>query len=125
MRRAIEGPPTSGPYSAAIVAEGRFLYVSGQGPIRDGAVVAGSIEEQTLLTLKNLANVLDAAGLGAADVVRCGVFLRDIGDFDAMNSVYERFFPAPRPTRTTVGAELSDGMLVEIDCIALMPDAEA
>jgi 2-iminobutanoate/2-iminopropanoate deaminase len=55
-------------------------------------------------------------------VVRVGVFLADLGDFAAMNSVYERVFPAPLPARTTVGAQLP-GIKVEIDCVAVLPEA--
>jgi 2-iminobutanoate/2-iminopropanoate deaminase len=120
MREAVEGPAPTGAYSPGIIAEGRFLYVSGQGPIRDGAVVSGTIEEQTRLTLENLLGVLEAAGAGSTDVVRCGVFLADIGDFDRMDAVYREFFGEPRPARTTVGAALT-GIKVEIDCVAVLP----
>lgn len=121
IRKAIGGPPTAGPYSPAIIADGRFVYVSGQGPFRDGVVVDGTIEEQTELTLANVSRVLDAAGASLRHVVRCGVFLTDLHQFTAMNVVYERFFPHPRPTRTTVGVALMAGMKIEIDCVALLP----
>lgn len=123
MREAITGVTPAGPYSPGIVAEGRFLFVSGQGPNVDGKLVLGTIEEETELTLRNLGTILEQAGASFADVVRCGVFLADLDEFGRMNAVYERFFPVPRPARTTVGAQLL-GFKVEIDCVALLPVAE-
>jgi 2-iminobutanoate/2-iminopropanoate deaminase len=119
-KRAVGGTQPAGAYSPGIIAEGRFVYVSGQGPIRDGVIVGTSAGEQTQIVLENLAAVLAEAGATPADVVRCGVFLADIADFAEMNEVYSRFFPRPLPARTTVGAALS-GMLVEIDCVAVLP----
>lgn len=120
-KRAISGSRPAGAYSPGIVAEGRFVYVSGQGPLRDGAVVGETVAEQTRITLENLAAVLAEAGATLADVVRCGVFLADIGDFAPMNNVYAEHFPQPLPARTTVGAALAAGMKVEIDCVAVLP----
>ena len=120
-KRAIGGSRPAGAYSPGIVAEGRFVYVSGQGPLRDGAVVGETVAEQTRITLENLTAVLAEAGATLADVVRCGVFLADIGDFAAMNDVYAEHFPQPLPARTTVGAALAAGMKVEIDCVAVLP----
>jgi 2-iminobutanoate/2-iminopropanoate deaminase len=111
-----------GPYSPAIVAEGRFVYVSGQGAIRDGSYIAGSAAEETRLTLENVFTILRAAGAGPEDVVRCGVYLADINDFDEMNAVYVAAFPAPPPARTTIQvAALPGGLQVEIDCVAVLP----
>jgi 2-iminobutanoate/2-iminopropanoate deaminase len=123
-KRAVGGSLPSGPYSPGIIAEGRFVYVSGQGPIRDGVVIGESVGEQTKITLDNLAAVLAEADAGLADVVRCGVFLADMTDFDAMNRVYADVFPRPLPARTTVGAALA-GILVEIDCVAVLPPGPA
>jgi 2-iminobutanoate/2-iminopropanoate deaminase len=120
-KRAVGGSQPAGAYSPGIVAEGRFVYVSGQGPLRHGAVVGESVAEQTRITLENLAAVLAEAGAGLADVVRCGVFLADMADFAAMNDVYAGYFPRPLPARTTVGAALAAGMKVEIDCVAVLP----
>jgi 2-iminobutanoate/2-iminopropanoate deaminase len=105
------------------VAEGRFVYVSGQGPFRDGEPAPETIEEQTRVALDNLRRVLEEAGAGLGDVVRCGVFLADLDDFAAMNAVYAEKFPEPLPARTTVGAQLP-GIKVEIDCVAVLPAAE-
>lgn len=119
MREPIAGTTPMGPYSPGIIAEGRFLFVSGQGPIVDGKVVGETIEEQTELTLRNVGTILERAGASFADVVRCGVFLTDLDEFSRMNAVYETFFPEPRPARTTVGTGLI-GIKVEIDCVALL-----
>jgi 2-iminobutanoate/2-iminopropanoate deaminase len=119
MKRAVEGTTPAGAYSPGVIAEGRFVYVSGQGPLRDGEPVTGTIEEETRLVLENLGSVLAAAGADYADVVRCGVFLADLADFEAMNAVYATFFDDPQPARTTVGAQLP-GIKVEIDCVAVL-----
>jgi 2-iminobutanoate/2-iminopropanoate deaminase len=120
-KRAVGGTQPVGAYSPGIVAEGRFAYVSGQGPLRDGVVSGDTIQEQTRVALGNIAAVLASAGASLADVVRCGVFLADMADFHGMNDVYAEFFPDPLPARTTVGATLP-GILVEIDCVAVLPD---
>jgi 2-iminobutanoate/2-iminopropanoate deaminase len=120
-KRAVSGTTPAGAYSPGVIAEGRFVYVSGQGPQRDGELVIGTIEEETALVLENLATVLAEAGATLADVVRCGVFLADLDDFRAMNEVYGRTFPEPHPARTTVGAHLP-GIKVEIDCVAVLPE---
>jgi len=120
-KRAVGGTQPVGAYSLGIVAEGRFAYVSGQGPLRDGVVSGDTIQEQTRVALGNIAAVLASAGASLADVVRCGVFLADMADFHGMNDVYAEFFPDPLPARTTVGATLP-GILVEIDCVAVLPD---
>jgi 2-iminobutanoate/2-iminopropanoate deaminase len=88
--------------------------------MRDGMVTGDTIREQTLVVLENIAAVLAAAGATLADVVRCGVFLADMADFGGMNDVYGEVFPDPLPARTTVGATLP-GILVEIDCVAVLP----
>jgi 2-iminobutanoate/2-iminopropanoate deaminase len=120
-KRAVEGTKPGGAYSPGIVAEGRFVYVSGQAPIRDGVVTGESTGEQTRVVIENLATVLAQAGAGLADVVRCGVFLADMADFAEMNEVYGQMFPHPLPARTTVGAGLH-GFNVEIDCVAVLPE---
>ncbi len=120
MREAIVDSDVIGPFSPAIVAEGRFVFVAGQGPLDGGAYVAGSIEDETRLTLENLGRLLAQAGSGFEHVVRCGVWLVDLADLAGMNNVYQSFFPAPRPARATVRADLIVGK-VEIDCIAVVP----
>jgi 2-iminobutanoate/2-iminopropanoate deaminase len=123
-KHAVGGSEPAGPYSPGVIAEGRFVYVSGQGPTRDGVVTGESVGEQTRTALQNLEAVLAGAGASLADVVRCGVFLADLADFDEMNRVYADTFPPPLPARTTVGVALP-GILVEIDCVAVLPASTA
>jgi 2-iminobutanoate/2-iminopropanoate deaminase len=116
-------PAAAGPYSQAIVA-GDLVFCAGQVPLdpTTGDVLQGTIEAQTDRVLKNVGAVLDAAGVGFADVVKTSVFLADINDFTAMNGVYAGFFPDPPPARTTVGvAALPRGVKVEIEVIARRP----
>ena len=121
-RMPVQGTTPVGAYSPGIIAEGRFVYVSGQGPLIDGQYDPASIEDETRTTLENIGRILTSAGASFGDVVRCGVFLADIGDFAAMNDVYASFFPEPRPARTTVQvAALPGGIKVEIDCVVVLP----
>ncbi len=119
-KQAVGGSRPGGAYSPGIIAEGRFLYVAGQVPTRDGVVVGETASEQTKVVLENVAAVLAAAGATLADVVRCGVYLNDMADFAEMNRAYAAMFPEPLPARTTVGVTLA-GFRVEIDCIAVLP----
>jgi len=119
-KQAVAGSRPGGAYSPGIIAEGRFLYVAGQVPTRDGVVVGESVAEQTRVVLDNMAAVLTAAGASLADVVRCGVYLSDMADFAEMNEAYAATFPEPLPARTTVGVNLL-GFKVEIDCVAVLP----
>jgi 2-iminobutanoate/2-iminopropanoate deaminase len=121
VKQAVTGNAPGGPYSPGIVAEGRFLFVAGQGPTREGTRIVGTIEEETRLVLDNVGRVLEQAGVTFADVVRCNVYLADLDDFAAMNAVYQTYFPEPRPARTTIGCALRQEMKVEIDCVAVVP----
>ena len=121
MRKVIrtsEGPQPGGPYSQAIVADG-FVFVAGQGPANPSTseLELGDVRSETRRTLQNIRAILEAAGSSLRDVVRVGVFLADMKDFDGMNAVYREFFTEDPPARTTVGAQLSK-IKVEIDCIA-------
>lgn len=113
-------PAAIGPYSQAIAAHGLVLC-SGQLGLdpATGDLVDG-VEAQAERSLRNLAAVLDAAGLTFDDVVKTTIFLADIGDFAVVNAVYARFMPDPPPARSTVQvAALPKGGLVEIEAIAL------
>ncbi|HXR14685.1 MAG TPA: RidA family protein [Terriglobales bacterium] len=124
MREVIstkEGPQAIGPYSQAIRANG-FVFISGQVAIDPTTqqVVNGDIALQTDRVLKNLSAILNAAGTGVEKVVRTTVFLKNMGDFAAMNEVYGRYFNSTPPARSTVEvARLPKDVLVEIDVIAL------
>ena len=114
-------PKAIGPYSQAIRANG-FVFVSGQVAIDPSTqqVISGDVAAQTERVLKNLSAILKAAGSGLEKVVRCGVFLKNMGDFAAMNEIYGRHFGAAPPARSTVEvARLPRDVLVEIDVIAL------
>ncbi len=117
---ATNGAPAAiGPYSQAIEADG-LLFCSGQLGLdpATGELVEG-VEAQTERSLRNLAAVLDAAGMGWADVVKTTIFLADMGDFATVNAVYARFMPDPPPARATVEvAALPKGGRVEIEAIA-------
>ena len=114
-------PKAIGPYSQAIRANG-FIFVSGQTPIdpTNQQLVIGSIAEQTERVLRNIEAILKHAGSSMAKIVRCGVFLKDMNDFAAMNEVYGKFFPNDPPARSTIqAARLPKDCQVEIDAIAL------
>jgi 2-iminobutanoate/2-iminopropanoate deaminase len=117
-----EGAPKAiGPYSQAIRAGG-FIFTSGQVAIDPATqqVVAGDVAAQTERVLKNLGAILQASGSSLEKVVRCTVFLKNMGDFAAMNEVYGRYFKDAPPSRSTVEvARLPKDVLVEIDAIAL------
>ncbi len=118
------GSPTPrGPYSPAVRA-GDFIFVSGQGPIDTATdqMSYGDIKHETRLTLTNIQRILEGCGASMADVVKCSVFLVDGRDFTAMNEVYNEFFGAHKPARTTVEVKFAaPQMKVEIDCIAYKP----
>jgi 2-iminobutanoate/2-iminopropanoate deaminase len=124
MREVIatkDGPQAIGPYSQAIRANG-FIFVSGQVAIdpANQQVISGDVAAQTERVMKNLTGILKAAGSGLEKVVRSTVFLKNMGDFGAMNEVYGRYFTAAPPARSTVEvARLPKDVLVEIDVIAL------
>lgn len=114
-------PQAIGPYSQAIVANG-FVFASGQIPIdpETGQFVEGGISEQTEQVLRNVSNLLEAAGTSLARVVKTTVFLADMKDFAAMNETYARFFGENPPARSTVQAgRLPRDARVEIEVVAL------
>lgn len=116
-----QAPAAIGPYSQGIAA-GDFLFTSGQLPLdpKTGALVGEGVEVQTVRALENAGAVLAASGLGFEDVVKTTVFLCDMADFAAMNSVYATYFSAPYPARSCVAvAELPRGARVEIELVAV------
>ena len=128
MKEIIESEklvPAVGPYSHAIKT-GSLVFTSGQIPIGDdGNVVRGDIAAQTEQALKNLGSVLEACGLGAADVIKTTVYMTDLALFGKMNEVYARFFGSEPPARSTVGvAGLPKGVLVEIEAVASIPEGK-
>jgi len=116
-------PAAIGPYSQAIVGGG-FVHCSGQIPLdpKSGELVGGDVAAQTEQVLKNLGEVLKAAGSSFERVVKCNVYLVDMGDFAAMNGVYAKFFAGDEPpARACVEVRrLPKDVAVEIDCVALV-----
>jgi 2-iminobutanoate/2-iminopropanoate deaminase len=107
-----------GPYSPFVRA-GDFVIVSGQGGMRDGAVVEGGVTAQTTQTIANLAARLADAGAELTDVVKTTCFLTDMGTFAEFNDAYAAAFGDHRPARSTVEvAALPGGMDVEIEAWA-------
>ena len=109
-----------GPYSHAVDSDG-LVYLSGQTPIdpATGRLVTGDISSQAEQCFKNLFAVLEAGGLSEGNVLKVNVFLVDMSDFEAMNSVYQDKFGQPFPARTTIGvASLPLGARIEIEIIA-------
>jgi len=118
-------PKPIGPYSPGVQFE-RLVFVSGQGATdpATGQMAGLDIATQTEQVFRNIRAILEAAGTDLSHVLRCGVFLVDMRDFEAMNTVYARVFGDHRPARTTVQvAALPHATLrVEIDCIAYLPE---
>jgi 2-iminobutanoate/2-iminopropanoate deaminase len=110
---------STGPYSKGLKV-GDFVFVSGQGPlaVETGRMIDGTIEEQTSRALENIHTILQAGGASLADVVKATVYLGDLSLFDRYNKVYATYFPDPKPVRTTIGAQLAGGILIQVDVIA-------
>ena len=119
-------PAAIGPYSQGIAIDG-LVFCSGQLGLdpATGELVPGGVEAEAERALRNLAAVLDAAGLAMADVVKTTIFLADMADFGAVNAVYQRHMPEPPPARSTFQvAALPKGGRVEIEAIAARQTAE-
>ena len=126
MRKVVKtskAPKPTGVYSQGIVS-GDFVFVAGQGATNPetNQLELGDIRSETRRVLENIRAILQAAGSSLRSVVRVGVFLADLKDFDGMNDVFQEFFPKDPPARTTVGCALSE-IAVEIDCIARLDSA--
>jgi 2-iminobutanoate/2-iminopropanoate deaminase len=113
-------PFQGAPYSQAI-RSGGLVFVSGQVALepREQRLVPGGVAEQTEQVFANLSAILQAAGSSLERVVKINVLLYDMLEFENMNAVYRQFFPKDPPARTTCGVQLSSGLKVEIECIAL------
>ncbi|WP_370645362.1 RidA family protein [Corallococcus sp. EGB] len=125
-RKAIhsdDAPKAIGPYSQAVqVDAGKMTFLSGQIPLdpKTMELVPGDVVAQAEQVMKNLKAVLAASGLDFSHVVRCTIFLTNLGDFAKVNEVYARAFPGTPPARATVQVSaLPRGSQVEIDAIAV------
>ncbi len=118
-----KAPAAIGPYSQAIRAEGKTIYVSGQLPVdpATGAFAGEDIQSQTRQSLENIKAILATAGADMSSVVKTTVLLKNIADFGAMNEIYAQYFQQPFPARAAfqVGALPKDA-LVEIECVAVI-----
>lgn len=115
-------PAAIGPYSQATLHNGT-MYVSGQIPLdpQSGELVSGTIEEETHQVMKNLFAILQEAGMGFDNVLKCSIFVKDLGNFGKINEVYGSYFPANPPARETVEvSRLPKDVNVEISCIAAL-----
>lgn len=126
--QAKDAAPPRGAYSQGWRA-GDFIFVTGTGPIdpHTGQLAGDNIEAQTEQVISNIESVLKADGASLRDVVKVTVHLSDTALFARYNAVYARRFSQPYPVRTTVGSDLRQlpGMLVEIDCIAYLPQRKS
>jgi 2-iminobutanoate/2-iminopropanoate deaminase len=116
-----KGPKAIGPYSQAIKAGG-FVFISGQVAFDPATsqIVEGDVARQTARVLDNLKAIAEAAGTSLDKTVKATVYLKDMGEFAAMNEVYAKYFPTNPPARATVEvARLPRDVRVEIDLIAL------
>ena len=116
-----QAPEPIGPYSQAILA-GNILFVSGQIAIQKstGNLITGNIEDETTQVMINLSEVLKAAGITFKDVVKCSIFLKDMGNFPKVNEIYGQYFTENPPARETVEvSRLPKDVNVEISCIAV------
>lgn len=104
------------------IRAGDFVFLTGQVPMRDGAVVTdGSIEEQTRLVLDAIRDTLAEAGCALGDVVKAMVWLRERADFPGFNAVYGEYFPEEPPARSAIVSELLVDVRVEVEVVAYRP----
>jgi 2-iminobutanoate/2-iminopropanoate deaminase len=123
----LRAPKPLGAYSQAVV-HGGLAYLSGQIPIDPASnnLIEGGVTQQTERVLENIKAVLGACGATLDSVLKTTVFLRDMGDFNAMNQVYQRYFSANPPARSTIqAAKLPRDVAVEIDVIAAVTTQQA
>ena len=115
-----KAPKAIGPYSQAVIHNG-VVYCSGQIPLDPETmeIVGDNAVDQAKQVMKNLSEVLEAAGSSFDKVIKCSIFLDDMGDFGGVNEVYGEYFPSNPPARETVAVDtLPKSVLVEIGCIA-------
>lgn len=114
-------PEPIGPYSQAIQS-GNMLFISGQIAIKkpEGTLVLGNIADETHQVMRNLGEILKAAGMGYENVVKSTIFIRDMGKFSTINEAYGQYFKSNPPARETVEvSRLPKDVNVEISCIAM------
>lgn len=115
-----KAPKAVGPYSQATVVS-NTLYVSGQLPFdpKTMSLISHDIKDQTLQSLKNVAEIVLEAGFQLSDIVKCTVYMTDLNQFDDMNEIYDAFFKNHKPARVTIEvSKLPKQVSIEIDAIA-------
>ena len=116
-------PEPIGPYSQAVLVSNsteNTLYVSGQIGLKNGVHVNENIQAETHQVMQNMKFILEEAGMSFADVVKCGIFVKDMNNFAAINAVYGEYFTENPPARETVEvSRLPKDVNVEISCIAI------
>ncbi len=116
-------PEPAGPYSHAVVANG-FVFISGQGPVDpQTGTMPDAFEDQVRQTFENVRTILETSGASLRDVVKVNAYVTDLTRFAEFNEVYKEFFQHDPPARTTVATALL-GILVEVDCIAVLAGGE-
>jgi len=114
-------PEPIGPYSQAVQV-GNMLFISGQIAIQkpSGNLITGTISDETAQVMKNIGEILKAAGMDFSHVVKSTIFLKDMNNFPVVNEIYGKQFPANPPARETVEvSRLPKDVNVEISCIAV------
>lgn len=117
----MNAPAPIGPYSQAIAAEGKMLFISGQIPFTpEGVLVGETIEEQTHQAIRNIGGILEEAGLTFENVVKTTVLMKDMSNFGIMNEIYNLYFGESKPARAAYEvARLPKDVLIEIEAIAV------
>jgi 2-iminobutanoate/2-iminopropanoate deaminase len=111
----------AGPYTP-IVRAGDWLYCSGQVGLGDGGLVEGGVQAEAKQALANMRGLLESKGASMDDVVKCTVFLTDMGDYATINEIYMEAFGDHRPARSCIAvAALPIGAVFEIECVARTP----
>ena len=120
-----EAPAAIGPYSQAVVVDGRWVYTSGQIPLdpATGEMITDGFAAQARQVMKNLSKVLASSGCSFSDVVKTTIYVTDLANFPVLNQIYGEAMGDHRPARSTVQvAGLPKGAEVEIDMVARRPD---
>jgi 2-iminobutanoate/2-iminopropanoate deaminase len=117
-----DAPPVIGPFAHGVLASGKLLFVSGQGPQDpvSGKIELGSFEFEARRTLENVERVLRAGGADWSKVARVQVYLTDADRFTEFNAIYASVVGDARPARTTIICNLLAGIQIEIDCVAAL-----
>ena len=117
-------PEPIGPYSQGIILGNQLIFISGQGAIDPitNQLASENIKGQTRQVIRNIEEILKEGGSKLKNVLKVTIFLKGLDDYADMNEVYRDMFSLPYPSRTTVQAELLNGLLIEVDVIATFRD---